>query len=232
MQNHIYFRRALADFTYEAASGGAIRHLADMGYTVRQISQRLDFPTPYERVQKSVWEHFVHTGMILLEEPGSGRQRENVPQGKSYQKKASYVREYDQYGKASFRRVAEEEEEVAPICWKKQWLGEGEMEENISLILTKVHENGIEYSYMSCDFGKEIEENTEKLKFTLGELNQRQREYLTGLPWEKFRVYHRMDSRITEILLRLYEVGAYHGICYFLKTGEMMIFGDGFADMS
>ena len=56
MQEHSYFQKALADFTQEAASGGAIRHLADMGYTVKQIMERLDFPTPYERVQKAVWE--------------------------------------------------------------------------------------------------------------------------------------------------------------------------------
>ena len=41
-----YFKNALSNFMFEAASGGAIRHLADLGYTVKQISKKLEFPTP------------------------------------------------------------------------------------------------------------------------------------------------------------------------------------------
>jgi len=32
-----YFKKSLSDFTFDMASGGAIRHLADRGYTVEQI---------------------------------------------------------------------------------------------------------------------------------------------------------------------------------------------------
>lgn len=49
MAEQEYFKSALSDFTYEAASGGAIRHLADLGYTVKQISGQLSFPTPLDR---------------------------------------------------------------------------------------------------------------------------------------------------------------------------------------
>ena len=48
-----YFKNALANFTFEAACGGAIRHLTDSGYSVTQIMERLQFPTSYDRVQKS-----------------------------------------------------------------------------------------------------------------------------------------------------------------------------------
>ena len=58
-----YFQKALSDFTYNAASGGAIRHLTDVGYTVKQIMEELAFPTPYERVQKGVWERLIETGI-------------------------------------------------------------------------------------------------------------------------------------------------------------------------
>ena len=34
MSENRYFQKALSDFTYDAASGGAIRHLTDTGYTV------------------------------------------------------------------------------------------------------------------------------------------------------------------------------------------------------
>ena len=98
MEENSFFQKALADFTYEAASGGAIRHLTDVGYTVRQIKEKLAYPTSYERVQKAVWDHLIAEGVILLEEPGKAR-----PAGKTV-----YVREYDKYGKASFRRVSVE----------------------------------------------------------------------------------------------------------------------------
>ena len=73
MAEQEYFKSALSDFTYEAASGGAIRHLADLGYTVKQISGQLSFPTPFARVQKTVWQRLLDTGVLLMEEPGSGQ---------------------------------------------------------------------------------------------------------------------------------------------------------------
>ena len=47
-----YFKKALSDFALDAASGGAIRHLADRGYTANQIVRMLDFPTPFKTEQK------------------------------------------------------------------------------------------------------------------------------------------------------------------------------------
>ena len=110
MAKQEYFKTALSNFTYEAASGGAIRHLADLGYTVKQIAAQISFPTPYERIQKTVWEHFLDTHVILEEEPGSGKQRET----------AAYVRDYDAYGRASFRRVSDREMQKTEIAWKEK----------------------------------------------------------------------------------------------------------------
>ena len=64
-----YFEKALADFAVDFASGGAIRVLADKGYTVRQIKERLDFPLSMEKVRELVWKHYVDSQVILLEEP-------------------------------------------------------------------------------------------------------------------------------------------------------------------
>lgn len=46
-----YFKNALSNFTYDVACGGAIRHKADTGDTVRKIANELDFPMPYEKVR-------------------------------------------------------------------------------------------------------------------------------------------------------------------------------------
>ena len=84
MPEEPYFKEALSNFTFDVASGGAIRHLTDLGYTVKQISRELAFPTPIDRIQKVVWEHLLNRGILLLEEPGNGEGLE----------KFSYVRDY------------------------------------------------------------------------------------------------------------------------------------------
>jgi len=64
-----YFEQALSDFTHDMASGGAIRHLVDAGFSVNQIMERLDFPTPRERVEKTVYRYMTESGILLLNPP-------------------------------------------------------------------------------------------------------------------------------------------------------------------
>lgn len=64
-----YFQDALSDFVYDAASGRAIRHLADTGYTTAQIVRQLHYPTPFEKVQHTVTRHFIEIGILLEELP-------------------------------------------------------------------------------------------------------------------------------------------------------------------
>ncbi|TGY97199.1 hypothetical protein E5329_05870 [Petralouisia muris] len=97
---HQYFHQALADFVGDMAYGGAICHLADLGYTVEQIIKELDYPISRERAGAAVWQHYLAKGIILLEEP----------QAEPLIEKVSYVREYGKYGAAHFRRVVEKEE--------------------------------------------------------------------------------------------------------------------------
>lgn len=64
-----YFEEALADFVHDAASGGAIRHLVDSGFSTDQIMERLDFPTPRARVEKTVYRYMTETGILRAELP-------------------------------------------------------------------------------------------------------------------------------------------------------------------
>lgn len=165
----------MSDFSFDVASGGAIRHLTDQGLTVKQIQERLDFPTPYERIQRAVWERLVDTGVILLEEPGRERTKE----------KARYVREYDSYGKVSFRRIVEQEPEEE-----------------------------IRASYFTCEFGAVRYGDAEKFRKILSVLEKRQAEYIEGLPWERRKVWHRADERMLDIERRLRDAGLDRGVCY------------------
>ena len=112
MAENDYFREALSGFTFEAAGGGAIRHLADLGCTVDEIEKQLLYPISHKKVQRTVWEHLVKKRIILLEEPGKSETPE----------KAEYVKEYDRYGKATFRRVVLQAGRAASIKHGKSYL--------------------------------------------------------------------------------------------------------------
>lgn len=221
MSQQDYFKNALANFTHEAASGGAIRHLTDLGYTVDQIASKLSFPTPRERVRKEVWERLLDTGVVLLEEPGNGKRRE----------KAVYVEEQDPYGRISFRRVAEAGGSQKPVLWKERhFRGDesGKQSECRCLaeyLAEKCAKNGEDKSYCSCSFGCQLREDVAGFEAAIEALDGRQREYIQGLPWERKTCYHRLDLRMREIVVTLYEQEKYSGVFYFLKTEEKVIVG-------
>ena len=214
MAEQEYFKNALSDFTYEAASGGAIRHLADLGYTVKQISGQLSFPTPYERVQKTVWQRLLETGVLLAEEPGSGKRRSGG--------RAKYVIERDKYGRTSFRLAARDiEEKAGEICWKERKFGEGgEAGRSLAVYLADKYKENNGEAYISCSFGLLLHKEPAAFEAVLAALNERQQEYITGLPWEGKRCYHRLDQRMQEIAIKLYHVGKLRETCFFMKTEE------------
>lgn len=152
-----YFKKALFNFSQDMANGGAIRHLWNLGYSIRQIMERLDYPAPYGRIQEVVWQHLLDTGTISLVKPEAGKE-----------KKFSYVKEYDKYGRTSFRRV----EEIRDIT--------GE-------------------DYIPCDFGLFLHQDREKYLKLLSCLDERQREYITDIPWRNMRVYHKPEERMKKI---------------------------------
>lgn len=214
MPEQSYFQNALSNFTYETASGGAIRHLTDLGYTAKQIVERLDFPTPFARVQKEVWQRMIDTNVILLKEPGSEGSR-----------KEAYVREYDKYGRASFRKVVvQDEKKEDEISWRKQSLC-GKTQDVVSeLIRAKIKENGESSSYVACDFGLLNKREPERFDGILQNLDTDLKEYIVGLPWERQRVYHRLDGRMTKIWLLLKENEGCFGECFFLTTKEVFTY--------
>lgn len=153
-----YFKKALRDFTVDFASGGAIRAMADKGYTVEEIHDKLDFPTSRERIREIVWKQYIDTGVIALEEPVKGQVKSKV----------TYEKVTDDYGRASYRQV--------------------------------VTSGTINKEYVACDFGKMMYKDKEGLEKKLENLSQKDREYLTGLPWPLQKVWHVKDERIQRIL--------------------------------
>ena len=206
MAENDYFKQALSNFVFDMASGGAIQHLTNQGYTVKQIIEKLDFPAPYEKVQEAVWKQLLNNGSLLLEEPGSG----------AGQERAEYVVEKDGFGRRSFRKLVIKADETKQIHWKKVVFRsqiDGKLEDYLS---KKIKENGETASYVSCNFGM-------KTNCLLDVLDEQQTDYILGLPWPKQTVYHKLDMRMREIVAALYDAGEFQGECYFLKEEERVI---------
>lgn len=210
MQEQEYFKQALSNFTFEIASGGAIRHLADHGYTVEEIAEKLDFPTPHERIQDTVWKHFLEKGVLLFEEPGTGKKRETY----------DFVTEYDEYGRKSFRRVTVADCNDEPIVWKESVFCEERDGALFAFLTEHCAANGEAAAYISCDFGLRSKREPDRFLEALQVLEKPERDYILGLPWERRLVYHRLDRRMRRIVAELYQNGEYHGCCYFMEKKE------------
>lgn len=253
------FQTALSDFTFEAACGGAIRHLADSGCTAKQIMEKLDYPISGERVRKALYKYLCDTGVILGKSPEEG-----VPETKP-----EYVLEYNSYGKPSYRKknitgagenrtdsgsagAAWAEIVYRPITGSQHPVPEGTQGSahasfgwgrrktkagnsgqddpekstvhrgrgaGLSAFLTGYcDKEREELTYISCDFG--IPGSAAVKGISL--LNGRQQEYLEGILWPRYRVYHRLDHRMKEILCSLYEQNAYEGICYLISRRQKL----------
>ena len=213
MSEQNFFQSALSNFVFEAANGGVIRHFVDLGYTVKQIAENLSFSTPYEKIQKAVWEHLLNREILLLCEPGNKKNQETV----------SYVQEKDKYGRTSFRKISLCAN-THPIFWKEKNFDDLHKKNFRDYLAEKCSENREKHNYISCDFGIRYQENPSHFLEDISPLDKRQQDYILGLPWPNQLVYHILDSRMREIILRLFEKRNYHGTCYFIDTSEKILF--------
>lgn len=205
MSTERFFQEALTNFTFDVACGAAIRHLADCGYSPAQIQKKLDYPASFEQIQKVFFEHLCDSGILLMEEPTF----------KSIEKKPEFVREYDSYGKPSFRMLSKQPQRQT-IAWKESSFSLSGEESFSHFLDRKLAENGIFGTYVSCRFGLWPPERIASLSF----LDTRQKNYLLGIPWPALPIYHKLTSHMTGIIKLLYQDQEYSGTCYFLDTEE------------
>ncbi len=88
--------RALSNFTFDMANAGLIRHMAEAGYSVKQIKEATDYPVPIEKIAETVWDYYLEEGIILMD-------IDNIPN-----EKTEYVMDIGKYGKRSFRQIKSE----------------------------------------------------------------------------------------------------------------------------
>lgn len=89
------FNRALSNMTGEIAYKAAVRHLVDIGYSMKEIEKQLTYPAPYEKIRECAYEYMCESGMILLKEP---LETQSI-------KRYDYVLEEGKYGQKTYKRV-------------------------------------------------------------------------------------------------------------------------------
>jgi hypothetical protein len=202
-----FFRDALANFTYDVASGGAITHLADIGYTPQEIKKMLDFPTPYERVQETFWNYLLEKRIIVEEKSELEKKQEKV----------HFVTDYDSYGRKSFRQVVEYEESGLPVPDFDTFCQVTYVQAAHGRFASFLKEYCTSDAYVSCDFAQ-------RTASFLEPLTEKQRLYMEGVPWKRKIVWHRLNQRMMEILPALYEKSSYHGTLLLLQKKEQITF--------
>lgn len=243
-----YFQNALSGFVTEAACGGAVRHLTDIGYTLDQIVDRLDYPAPRAKVQRIMMDYLYESHVLLRKEPSA----------ELFAPKEQFVQEQDSCGRRTFRKIgvdyisqnnmtnaadltaASQREKAAQtreILWKESVYDPKRDGKLTELLHRKCEKNGEAYSYISCPFGELADDQYSQIRgkvqsvqcepggVSVAEekmscLNGRQREYLQGIRWEQPVVYHRLNRRMLEIIGKLYEAGAYSGVCFCVTERE------------
>lgn len=241
-----YFQSALSSFVTDAACGGAVRHLTDIGYTLDQIVERLDYPAPRAKVQRLMMDYLYESRVLLREEPSEAL----------FAAKEQFVQEQDAYGRRTMRKIMvdqrsqenvtyaselnllsqkEKTAKTQGILWKETVYDPSRDGKLTELLHKKCEKNGETYAYISCPFGKfAIDQSSQNRKNgkivtggarggsddPLGCLNGRQRDYLQGIRWDQPVLYHRLNQRMLEIIGKLYEAGAYGGAAYFAASEE------------
>lgn len=193
-----YFEEALSDFVHDAASGAAIRHLVDLGYSVEQMMQALSYPTPRERVRQTAYRYMLESGLIVAD---------------------------ISFGEASYG-AADENNTGCGGSFRTVRLQISDRKRMDQYLYGKIRENGEENVYLSCPFGiwrsqeGRGEQDCGWIRDRLPYLSKREQDYIMGIPWEGREMYHRLNDRMREIgrkLILHMEPGCRY---YFIKTRE------------
>ena len=176
-ENH-YFQNALRDFTAEAAYAGAVRHLADLGYSPSKIVRNLTYPATLSQVTAVIWRHFTQQGILRLEDPAIQKAPEQ----------ATYVKETGEYGRVSYRRVVTSTSPMDAVtgaqgpdaCTVTRDCGAGE--------------------YIRVEFGRERYQHPVEFASRIGAFEEETRDWIENLPWPLTPVWVLKESPLGQLL--------------------------------
>ena len=206
------FQKALNKFVKDFGYGDAIMHLADSGFTLSQIKERIGKHLPDEYLCEKMIKSYENHGKLLLAEPGS-----------ALREKVSMVKDVGEFGQVSFRQVREiiEEPQIRfnPYVWTEEDWKESvfaghlrELEERWHRFPDKI--------YASFYVTKRKLSGWEDI------LSEKQIDFLQCFSYLNQETYLLMDERVWGILKTLLENQIYQGSIYLLPDGIRWIIGE------
>ena len=217
MSEEKHFEKALSDMKDSFAGKDGIKHLAALGYSVREIQASLAFPFPLDKIGRVLWDYNKSEEIILLKAPGSGAGSVS----------ATYVKQTDACGKQSFIKVPGEKEAAREYSFRKEVYKDGHdiftpINRNETRLIVKflAKNSSGGPDYVSLDFGRLKTRNGSDWRRVLSSMTGDDRDYLEVLPWENSitGVYHLIDERMIRILEALEGTGYMPGVFYFAVT--------------
>ena len=203
------FQKALNNFVKDFGYGDAIMHLADNGYTLSQIKDRIGAHLPEEYLCEKILKSYLDQGRVLLAEPGSVRRE-----------KTSMVKDVGEFGQVSFRQVREIIEEPGVSFTPYQWTLEDWGEETLARHLKRLEDsqkNPEDKIYVSFFLTARRVSGWKEL------LTERQIDYLRCFCYLNQEIYVLLDERVWEILKTLLENHAYRGSIYLISEARKWI---------
>lgn len=194
-KNKSVFQQVLSHFTHEFANGDIIRKYAEKGFSIREIQEHLDFPTPSNQVHEIAWNHLLSINQILLSEPGS-----------SQSNRYKYIKEISSYGKVSFRKVRIEDENDTSGSWTVLKFSTQELESSL------IDSDAVLFAQIP--FGLQRFREPEQYQKLLATLSERDADFIDSFFLERREVYYRLNLRMTRILIQLSKNDLYHGNLY------------------
>lgn len=83
------------------------------------------------------------------------------------------------------------------------FLQEKTKERLLEKLVKHLEESGEENFYMECPFGAWMKKDEKKLQQVMSCLTNREQEYILGIRWEHDIMFHRLNSRMREIAMKL-----------------------------
>ena len=203
------FQKALHNFIRDFGYGDAITHLADNGFTISQIKDRIGSHLPEEFLCERIMKSYVDRGTVLLAEPGSAAKE-----------KVSMVKDVGEFGQVSFRQVREiiEEPDISFVSY--EWTGEDWEEDSLIGSLSRLEDGWDRFqekNYASFLITAKRLAEWEDI------LSEKQIDYLRCFLHLRQEVYLLLDERVWEILKALLEHHAYKGSVYLMSEGKKWI---------
>ncbi|MCM1088387.1 MAG: hypothetical protein NC419_09535 [Muribaculaceae bacterium] len=124
--------------------------------------------------------------------------------------------------KAVFKRLQESGillSELPEECEKVQMrcLREADKDKFSITLLDNIRKYGEQNSYVACPFGQWLRQDGEQMHRASAFLTSREKEYIQGIHWENAVMYHRLNDRMREIVVKLAAHMQEEWAFYFLK---------------